>query len=104
MNKPHNDAERILSIVAASEGDVISPALAKMCRDLLGYSPTDASAPAFELIKNQILILLVGRLGGSVRIPLADVDGKTSGKLLMMQFDEPTQEFTFFLENKIGRG
>jgi hypothetical protein len=45
-------------------------------------------------MKNQLLILLINRLGGTVAIPVAEIDG-TGGFNLAMRLDPTTRVFTF---------
>lgn len=44
-------------------------------------------AAAFDLIKGQLLIVLVKRLGGNVVLPVSEVDD-TGSDLLTMEIDE----------------
>lgn len=61
-------------------------------------SAADPDARAMiEAMKSQLLLVLIGRLGGNVRVPVAEVDG-TGGLLLNMQVDGT--DFVFTLERK----
>lgn len=61
------------------------------------YSP-EAEA-AIEEMKNQLLIVLVARLGGVVDIPADEIDA-TGGHNLSMLLDEKTRTFCFRVVNK----
>lgn len=50
-----------------------------------------------EVMKGQLLIVLVERLGGEVRVPIAEVDG-TGGHLLSMRVEGT--DFVFVAERK----
>lgn len=52
-------------------------------------------ADAIEAMKEQLLIILVGRLGGHVKVTVGEVDTGTIGKALEMRLDPETQTFEF---------
>lgn len=58
-------------------------------------------AAAIEAMKSQLLIVLVGRLGGRVDIPAIEIDG-TGGTVMTMDLDPLTKVFTFELRSKDG--
>ena len=61
-----------------------------------------AHQQAIEAMKDQLLIVLIRRLGGTVKIPVAEVDA-TGGSALAMSLDQTTREFTFYTkETKRG--
>lgn len=49
---------------------------------------------ALEAMKSQLLIVLVNRLGGTVEVPAAEIDG-TGRFNMMMSVDPATRSFTF---------
>jgi hypothetical protein len=56
--------------------------------------PDAAAAAAIEAMKDQLLIVLVRRLGGRIEIPCAEIDG-TAGLGLALALDPTTRVFTF---------
>lgn len=53
-----------------------------------------ATADLLDAMKGDLLITLVNRLGGEVRIPVSEVDG--AGKFgLNLQVDQASKEFVF---------
>lgn len=54
-------------------------------------------AAAIDNMKDQLLLVLIGRLGGTVDIPVSEVDG-TGGHLLMMSIKD--RVFHFELRKK----
>lgn len=58
------------------------------------FDVSKAHSVAIEAMKNQLLIVLIKRLGGKIEIPVAEVDG-TGGDLLLM---EATEARTFRFE------
>lgn len=56
---------------------------------------------AIEAMKTQLLIVLVGRLGGKVEVPALEIDG-TGGTVMTMDLDPTTKVFTFELRSKNG--
>lgn len=58
-------------------------------------------AAAIESMKTQLLIVLVGRLGGRVEVPALEIDG-TGGTVMTMDLDPTTKVFTFELRSKDG--
>tara|TARA_R110000744_G_C19371646_1_gene562782 strand:+ start:16413 stop:16784 length:372 start_codon:yes stop_codon:yes gene_type:complete len=62
----------------------------------------DAPSPhmeAIEAMKNQLIIVLIKRLGGDINVPVSEIDG-TGQDLLSMSLDNETQEFTFTTSKK----
>ena len=59
------------------------------------YSQTHADM--IELMKNQLLIVFVNRLGGKISIPVEEIDGTGSFNLLMNVIDKI---FTFEVQEK----
>lgn len=58
-----------------------------------------AHQQAIESMKSQLLIVLINRLGGTVDIPVAEVDG--TGKFnLAFSVDPATREFHFVVQPK----
>ena len=51
-------------------------------------------ARAVDAMKGQLLIVLVNRLGGSIEIPVADIDA-TGGWVLEMALDRGSRTFSF---------
>ena len=56
-------------------------------------------AAVLDDFKDQLLIVLMKRLGGTITIPLAEVDD-SSQDLLAFRIDPDTKAFTFTLERK----
>ncbi len=56
-------------------------------------------AAVLDNLKDQLLLVLIERLGGDITIPVAEVDD-TGGKLLSMSLDTVKQEFHFVLGRK----
>jgi hypothetical protein len=56
-------------------------------------------AAAIKAMLNQLLIVLVNRLGGSVVIPVAEIDG-TGEFLFSFKLDPDRREFTFQVDKK----
>lgn len=56
-------------------------------------------AKAMDDMKDQLLIVLVQRLGGKVEIPVADIDA-TGGFLMYGSLDPDTKKFTFEVAKK----
>ena len=68
------------------------------------YRGTQAAAnPALrmmiEAMKDQLLIVLINRLGGDIRIPVSEIDG-TGDKIMSMQFNQEKKEFRFVVTRK----
>ncbi|MEW6256559.1 MAG: hypothetical protein AB1592_11430 [Pseudomonadota bacterium] len=63
--------------------------------------PGDAQH-AVQLMLPQLLIALVQRAGGEVRVPVADIDG-TGGVNLMMEHDLVNRAFVFRVVPKAGQ-
>lgn len=58
-----------------------------------------AHQQAIESMKSQLLIVLINRLGGTVDIPVAEVDG--TGKFnLAFSLDPDTRTFQFVVQEK----
>lgn len=56
-------------------------------------------ADVIDNLKDQLLLVLIERLGGDITIPVAEVDN-TGGKLLNMSIDPEMREFHFTLGRK----
>jgi hypothetical protein len=56
--------------------------------------PFNVAAQMLELMKNQLLIVLVNRLGGRVEIPVSEVDA-TGAWMMGMNIDQERRLFTF---------
>jgi hypothetical protein len=54
---------------------------------------------AIEAMKNQLLIVLIKRLGGKIKIPVAEIDG-TGQDLLLMRLDQEQHRFEFVVKKK----
>jgi hypothetical protein len=54
---------------------------------------------AIEAMKDQLLIVLIKRLGGSADIPVAEIDN-TGGDLLSFRLDVATRMFHFEVTQK----
>jgi len=55
---------------------------------------------ALDEMKDQLILVLVERLGGEVVIPVSEIDIAPLGKILMMEFDQDKLEFTFEVKKK----
>lgn len=56
-------------------------------------------ADVIDNLKDQLLLVLIERLGGDITIPVAEVDN-TGGKLLNMSIDPKKREFHFTMVRK----
>ncbi len=56
-------------------------------------------AAAIDNMKDQLLLVLIGRLGGKVNVPVDEIDN-TGGLVLSMCLDEATRSFEFVLGKK----
>ena len=66
--------------------------------DLAGkHAPEHAAA--LDNMKDQLLIVLIKRLGGDVTIPIEEIDG-TGGALLSLSLDPDTRTFRFVASKK----
>lgn len=65
-----------------------------LARDL---SPEHAQA--MDNMKDQLIIILIKKLGGKVMLPVIEVDN-TAGDLLYMSLDPTNQMFTFEVRKK----
>jgi hypothetical protein len=64
-----------------------------------GHEFSAEHAAAIEALKNQLLIVLVKRLGGKIDIPVAEIDD-TSQDLLLMQLNPDKRRFEFSISKK----
>lgn len=54
---------------------------------------------AISLMKEQLLIIFVNRLGGQVELPVSEIDD--AGKFFMlMEWDQARKSFTFIVKKK----
>lgn len=58
-----------------------------------------ANAIEFEIMKNQLLIVLVERLGGEIEMPVSEIDA-TGDKIMTMEIDQDKSTFTFSISKK----
>ena len=58
-----------------------------------------AISPEMEAMKNQLIIVLINRLGGDVSIPVSEIDA-TGQFMLMLEPDHAKREFRFIVEKK----
>lgn len=56
-------------------------------------------AAAIDNLKDQLLLVLVQRLGGNVTIPVMEIDD-TGGLFMEMRLDQNKQEFQFVVKKK----
>lgn len=71
----------------------------KRSANLSEFSPEHRAM--IEQMKNQLLIVLINRLGGSTEIPVSEIDG--TGKFnLTMKLDAENKIFEFTVVNKEG--
>ena len=56
-------------------------------------------AQAMDEMKEQLLIVLINRLGGNVKIPVTEIDD-TGGYILKFSINPETRIFTFISERK----
>lgn len=56
-------------------------------------------AAAIENMRDQLLLVLIGRLGGKVEVPVREIDG-TGGIAMTMDLDTKRRVFTFELVDK----
>lgn len=52
-----------------------------------------------QMMKNQLLIVLVERLGGDIEIPVKEVDD-TGDKVMTIEVDQTTKKFKFSVSKK----
>ena len=57
------------------------------------------AAAAIELMKNQLIIVLINRLGGNVNIPSQEIDD-SGGFVLSMRIDQHNRRFQFTASKK----
>ena len=62
-------------------------------------APYDVMAQMLEVMKGQLLLVFVNRLGGRIEIPVSEVDA-TGGWLLNMAVDQDRGVFTFETRRK----
>jgi len=55
---------------------------------------------ALDEMKDQLILVLVERLGGKVVVPVIEIDTAPLGKILTMEFDQEKVEFTFEVKKK----
>ena len=55
---------------------------------------------ALDEMKDQLILVLVERLGGKVVVPVIEIDTAPLGKILTMGFDQEKVEFTFEVKKK----
>lgn len=63
---------------------------------------TEVSQPhaqAIEAMKNQLLIVLINRLGSDIKIPVSEIDD-TGDFTLSMSLDQKTKVFNFKVNKK----
>lgn len=99
-----NQLELFCDFIASREGDPITPAIAKMARDLVGYADPETN-PIIELFKGQLMILLLRDLGGDKTYQVDVLDNDTCGLLLKMEVKTTNKRaIRVYLEKKVGRG
>ena len=65
----------------------------------LARSSNPEHARAMDDMKDQLIIVLIKKLGGKVMLPVIEVDN-TAGDLLYMSLDPTNQMFTFEVRKK----
>jgi len=63
------------------------------------YAESIAHSQAMEAMKDQLIIVLVNRLGGTVKVPVNEIDD-TGQYLMMLQLDQDDRTFTFSVRKK----
>ena len=58
-----------------------------------------AISPEMEAMKNQLIIVLVNRLGGDVKVPVSEIDA-TGQYMLMLEPDHVDRSFRFVVKKK----
>lgn len=61
---------------------------------ILNELPVAQQAAMDQLLK-QVLLLAVERAGGGMKVPRREIDNATVGKILLVEFDEDGDFFTF---------
>lgn len=56
-------------------------------------------ADAIDNLKDQLLLVLIKRLGCDIRVPVHEIDA-TGGLVLSMSMDQHTREFHFVVSSK----
>ena len=56
-------------------------------------------SPEMEAMKNQLIIALVNRLGGDVKVPASEIDA-TGQYMLMLEPDHVDRSFRFVVKKK----
>jgi hypothetical protein len=82
---------------AACTADAVAQAkIGEFARDQRAhqYAGDPAIAQMLELMKNQVLIVLVNRLGGAVEIPAAEIDA-CGAWMMELHVDQETRAFSF---------
>lgn len=67
--------------------------------DLARLAGSKQAADAIDAMKEQVLILLVERAGGSITLSADEIDG-TDDLLLLLSCDAPARTFTFEVKRK----
>lgn len=65
----------------------------------LANATDPAFAKALDNMKDQLILVLVNRLGGAVDVPVAEIDS-TGSAVLMMEVDQAGQSFRFEVRRK----
>ena len=94
-----NDVQRLLHIIAANEGRVITSRIAEQARHLMGPVEADGS-PELEMMKGQLLILMVKQLGGRVSFTIDEIDNGTKNYVLLMQLSKNRKSIQFKTRRK----
>lgn len=55
---------------------------------------------ALQMMKDQLLVILIERLGGKVDVTVKEVDEAPIGKIMTMEIDQTTRTFTFEVKHK----
>jgi len=63
------------------------------------FADNEAHIAAIEAMKNQLLIVLVNRLGGCIQVPMSEIDD-TSQFVMMLRLDNNNDSFTFTVHKK----
>lgn len=98
-----NQLELLAQMVANMEGKIVTPQMAMMARDLIGYG-NPSGAPELEMLKSQVMMLMLRDLGGRQTYSVKEIDTATRGKLMKMKMVKNQTAFQFYLDNKMGRG
>lgn len=94
-----SDKDTLLRKIASLEGQPVPKWLAQACGDIAGYEEHPDSNLS-ELIKGQLMILMLKDIGGEKTFSVNDIDNGTREFLVAMKGDQVKREITLKLLKK----